>query len=87
VVEILLQLLILILMTTAVGVIRTHTIHQLNMGTLTNTWNTLVLLSWLDYVDKDSNANSSTGKYGERDLPDYSNRNFIERGFTVGIGG
>jgi hypothetical protein len=28
-----------------------------------------------------------SGKYGERDLPDYSHRNFHERGFTVGIGG
>jgi len=27
------------------------------------------------------------GKFAERDLPDYSNRNFKERGFTVGIGG
>ncbi|KAF8909013.1 CobW/HypB/UreG, nucleotide-binding domain-containing protein [Gymnopilus junonius] len=27
------------------------------------------------------------GKYSERDLPDYSSRNFEERGFTVGIGG
>lgn len=27
------------------------------------------------------------GKYSERDLPDYSNRNFVERGFTIGIGG
>ncbi|KAL0960874.1 hypothetical protein HGRIS_005889 [Hohenbuehelia grisea] len=27
------------------------------------------------------------GKYAERDLPDYSQRNFEERGFTVGIGG
>ncbi|KAG8851914.1 hypothetical protein FRB91_007207 [Serendipita sp. 411] len=27
------------------------------------------------------------GKYGERDLPDYSSRDFVERGFTVGIGG
>ncbi|EAU85940.2 urease accessory protein ureG [Coprinopsis cinerea okayama7 len=27
------------------------------------------------------------GKYAERDLPDYSSRNFEERGFTVGIGG
>ncbi|EPQ54717.1 urease accessory protein UreG [Gloeophyllum trabeum ATCC 11539] len=27
------------------------------------------------------------GKYAERDLPDYSNRNFEERGFTIGIGG
>lgn len=27
------------------------------------------------------------GKFAERDLPDYSNRNFHERGFTVGIGG
>jgi urease accessory protein len=27
------------------------------------------------------------GKFAERDLPDYSLRNFQERGFTVGIGG
>ncbi|CAK5270220.1 unnamed protein product [Mycena citricolor] len=27
------------------------------------------------------------GKFSERDLPDYSGRNFVERGFTVGIGG
>ncbi|KAG8806598.1 hypothetical protein FRC17_004912 [Serendipita sp. 399] len=27
------------------------------------------------------------GKYGERDLPDYSSRDFVERGFTIGIGG
>lgn len=29
----------------------------------------------------------NVGKYSERDLPDYSLRNFEERGFTVGIGG
>ncbi|KAF7317232.1 Urease accessory protein UreG [Mycena chlorophos] len=27
------------------------------------------------------------GKFAERDMPDYSARNFQERGFTVGIGG
>ncbi len=27
------------------------------------------------------------GKYSDRDMPDYSSRNFEERGFTVGIGG
>ncbi|KAJ7808865.1 P-loop containing nucleoside triphosphate hydrolase protein [Mycena olivaceomarginata] len=27
------------------------------------------------------------GKFSERDLPDYSSRNFQERGFTIGIGG
>jgi len=27
------------------------------------------------------------GKFGERDLPDYTHRNFKERGFTIGIGG
>ncbi|KAI0035325.1 urease accessory protein UreG [Vararia minispora EC-137] len=27
------------------------------------------------------------GKFSERDMPDYSSRNFEERGFTVGIGG
>lgn len=30
---------------------------------------------------------SDAGKYSERELPDYSNRNFEERGFTIGIGG
>lgn len=29
----------------------------------------------------------SSGKFAERDLPDYSSRNFEERGFTIGIGG
>lgn len=29
----------------------------------------------------------NAGKYSERDLPDYSSRNFEERGFTIGIGG
>lgn len=27
------------------------------------------------------------GKFAERDLPDYSGRDWVERGFTVGIGG
>ncbi|TDL13464.1 urease accessory protein UreG [Rickenella mellea] len=27
------------------------------------------------------------GKFSERDMPDYSGRNFEERGFTIGIGG
>ncbi|KAG9046777.1 hypothetical protein FS837_003649 [Tulasnella sp. UAMH 9824] len=27
------------------------------------------------------------GKFAERDMPDYSNRNWEERGFTIGIGG
>lgn len=27
------------------------------------------------------------GKFSERDLPDYSGRNWVERAFTVGIGG
>ena len=27
------------------------------------------------------------GKYADRDIPDYTSRNFEERGFTVGIGG
>jgi len=27
------------------------------------------------------------GKYSDRDMPDYSSRNFDERGFTIGIGG
>ncbi len=33
-----------------------------------------------------SGADPRAGKYSERDLPDYSARNFEERGFTVGIG-
>ena len=28
-----------------------------------------------------------TGTFLERDLPEYTSRNFEERGFTVGIGG
>lgn len=32
-------------------------------------------------------AENHTGKFSERDMPDYSSRNFEERGFTVGIGG
>jgi hypothetical protein len=31
--------------------------------------------------------NGRAGKFAERDMPDYSARNFDERGFTVGIGG
>ncbi|PSS37077.1 hypothetical protein PHLCEN_2v1116 [Hermanssonia centrifuga] len=31
--------------------------------------------------------NAGKWKYAERDMPDYSSRNFEERGFTVGIGG
>lgn len=27
------------------------------------------------------------GKFAERDMPDYSGRNWTERAFTVGIGG
>ncbi|SJK99700.1 probable urease accessory protein ureG [Armillaria ostoyae] len=30
---------------------------------------------------------NNAGKYSDRDMPDYSSRNFEERGFTVGIGG
>lgn len=29
----------------------------------------------------------AAGKFAERDLPDYSKRDFRERGFTIGIGG
>ena len=32
-------------------------------------------------------SDTDPGKYAERDLPDYSSRNFEERGFTIGIGG
>lgn len=30
---------------------------------------------------------SRTGKFTERDMPNYSGRNWTERGFTIGIGG
>ncbi|KAJ3864460.1 urease accessory protein UreG [Lentinula novae-zelandiae] len=30
---------------------------------------------------------NDAGKYAERDMPDYSGRDFEERGFTIGIGG
>lgn len=29
----------------------------------------------------------SLGKFAERDMPDYTGRNWTERAFTVGIGG
>jgi len=29
----------------------------------------------------------NAGKYSDRDMPDYTDRNFTERGFTIGIGG
>lgn len=32
-------------------------------------------------------AHSIAGKYAERDMPDYSGRDWKERTFTVGIGG
>jgi urease accessory protein len=28
-----------------------------------------------------------TGKFAERDMPNYSGRDWNERGFTIGIGG
>lgn len=31
--------------------------------------------------------NVDLGKFAERDMPDYSGRDWNERGFTVGIGG
>jgi hypothetical protein len=32
-------------------------------------------------------ANTRLGKFAERDLPDYSGRDWNERAFTIGIGG
>jgi hypothetical protein len=34
-----------------------------------------------------ADPHASTGTYAARDLPDFSSRNFAERGFTIGIGG
>ena len=39
---------------------------------------------WLANEDR---AEPELGKFAERDLPDYSSRDFEERGFTIGIGG
>ena len=36
---------------------------------------------WKSYLS------SYAGKFAERDMPNYTSRNFEERGFTVGIGG
>lgn len=57
----------------------------MNMDTPMNTWSTLVTFAtpYLAVVFVDTLA----GKFSERDLPDYSSRNFEERGFTIGIGG
>lgn len=59
-----------------------------SMGTLTSTWRILVsAASDIFAFLFTEGASTLTGKYSERDLPDYSSRNFQERGFTVGIGG
>lgn len=39
------------------------------------------------YYDSCDNTDPYTGKYSERDMPDYSGRDWTERAFTVGIGG
>jgi hypothetical protein len=39
------------------------------------------------YYGSQTNAFLHVGKFSERDLPEYTSRNFEERGFTVGIGG
>lgn len=54
------------------------------MGIHTNNW-----IIQVNYPHGPSYVTAHTveGKYSERDLPDYSSRNFEERGFTVGIGG
>ena len=38
-------------------------------------------------VKKEDLIQIQTGKFAERDMPNYSSRNFEERGFTIGIGG
>ena len=69
--------------TTAVGDI--PMIMEASMDTPMNILRMLVSLSYLTFaVDL---YGSISGKYSDRDLPDYSARNFKERGFTIGIGG
>lgn len=47
-----------------------------------------VPLDGYDYARYDSDpALLNTGKFSERDMPDYSGRDWAERAFTVGIGG
>lgn len=58
---------------------------NMNMGTRMNTSNTRVRR---DIAPETASSDAiMSGKYGERDLPDYTHRNFQERGFTIGIGG
>jgi len=62
------------------------------MGTLMNILITPVTLSLLlgfNCSDRGTMYGMMlcVGKYAERDLPDFSGRNFEERGFTIGIGG
>lgn len=57
-----------------------------SMGTRTSIWTTQVNRPANRRMPAISQS-VSAGKFSERDLPDYSARNFEERGFTVGIGG
>lgn len=62
-----------------------HTIMEAIMVTLTKSSSTLVCVE--PHLTGTEMNRLPPGKYAERDLPDYSTRNFQERGFTVGIGG
>ena len=44
-------------------------------------------LQYGDLSGKEDVVADATGKYAERDLPDFSGRDWNERAFTVGIGG
>ena len=62
---------------------------------MTTDWaNTVILMrsstTQVRKYDEDFNKilyNIVLGNFSERDMPDYSSRNFEERGFTIGIGG
>lgn len=63
----------------------TRTTTEASTAIRTNISSTLVSMAIRRAVL--SRLTLSKGKFAERDLPDYSQRNFEERGFTVGIGG
>ena len=56
-------------------------------GTWCPRWSDRAQRRKLDYVRLTGLCFFVSGRFAERDMPDYASRNFEERGFTVGIGG
>jgi hypothetical protein len=71
---------------TIVETTRTRMTTVANTGIRMSTTITLVCTNPL-HLESLNDELMNPGKYSERDMPDYSNRNFSERGFTIGIGG